>query len=280
METRSRKSKIYKTKINWGDSFPNGAVKDNTKFTIGAGPCAGDQDDQMSWWDPGQEIRSTAVANYAALKTPMDNQYGQLDQIIQLNTQGCYNFIDQQLIDADGDLIPISPFDSFSTETIYAGDSYIARYTEKTIMPFFYNFLKEGPDGIAFNYSKYANVPFPRYWMNTEKFRMDEFIRPITNLKFNWNSSKEALPAAYYNMDTPENGGYCGSILSPIFGEGALAGSTLQDGTIGSAQDTGSGTGSSTGSTSVGGGPMFEDPDAVENQPHLNLWILDFKFLT
>ena len=260
---------VVRSKINWGDSFPIG---DNTKFTIGAGPCAGEQKDQMSWWDPGQEVRSTAVANYAALKTPMDNQYGQLDQIIQLNTQGCYNFIEQQLIDADGDLIPISPFDSFSTETIYAGDSYIARYTEKTIMPFFYNFLKEGPDGIAFNYSKYANVPFPRYWMNTEKFRMDEFIRPITNLKFNWNSSKEALPAAYYNMDTPENGGYCGSILTPIFGEGALAGSTLQDGTSGANQFGGfdDGTnlgGSSTGTTSVGGGPMFEDPNAVENQP-------------
>ena len=273
---------VVRSKINWGDSFPIG---DNTKFTIGAGPCAGDQDDQMSWWDPGQEVRSTAVANYAALKTPMDNQYGQLDQIIQLNTQGCYNFIEQQLIDADGDLIPISPFDSFSTETIYAGDSYIARYTEKTIMPFFYNFLKEGPDGIAFNYSKYANVPFPRYWMNTEKFRMDEFIRPITNLKFNWNSSKEALPAAYYNMDTPENGGYCSGVsnISAIsdLGEGALAGSTLQDGTIGSAQDTGSGTGSSTGSTSVGGGPMFEDPSAVENLPgplQLSPQPMDFRF--
>ena len=36
------------------------------------------------------------------LKTPMDNQYGQLEGIIQLNTQGCYNFADQQNIDALG----------------------------------------------------------------------------------------------------------------------------------------------------------------------------------
>ena len=23
-------------------------------------------------------------------------------------------------------------------------------------------------------------------WMNTEKYRMDEFVRPITSLDFNW----------------------------------------------------------------------------------------------
>ena len=35
-------------------------------------------------------------------------------------------------------------------------------------MPFFFDFLKEGRDGIPFDYSKYANVPFPRFWMNTK----------------------------------------------------------------------------------------------------------------
>ena len=48
-------------------------------------------------------------------------------------------------------------------------------------MPFFYTFLKEGKDGIPVDYSKYANVPVPRFWMNNEKYRMDEFVRPISD---------------------------------------------------------------------------------------------------
>ena len=231
---------VVRTVVDWGPQVPVGSwpIGDNTKFTIGAGPCAGDGIDSMSWWNPGAVIRSTAVVNYVALKVDMDNQYGQLDQIIQFNTQGCFNFRDQQITDTNGDLLPITPMNRFLTSTVYAGDSYISRYTEKAIMPFFYLFLNKGNDGIPFDYSKYANVPFPRYWMNTEKFRMDEFIRPIMDLDFNWANSAEALPSAYYNMDTPDNGGYCGrgggcgtSVTG--MGEGLLAGTSLQDGTAG-----------------------------------------------
>ena len=41
----------------------------------------------MNWYDPGEEVESTAVAHYMSFKTLMDNQYGQLDSIIQLTTQ-------------------------------------------------------------------------------------------------------------------------------------------------------------------------------------------------
>lgn len=257
---------VVRSAGGWASSRPdfNGFV-DNTKFTIGAGPCAGDGNHSMNWYDPGEEVRSTAFANYVALKTPMDNQYGQLEGIIQLNTQGCYNFADQQNTDALGNLIPITPALRFSTDTVYAGDCYIARYTEKTIMPFFYTFLKEGKDGIPFDYSKYANVPFPRFWMNTEKYRMDEFVRPITSLSFNWSNSSEALPSGYYNLDTPENGGYCGpsipGVTNPmlgIFGEGGLAGSTMQDGTTTGVGSTATG---ASGTPSVFGGNMWIDED-------------------
>ena len=257
---------VVRSTGNWQTSWPsNNGFVDNTKFTIGAGPCAGDGNHSMNWYDPGEEVRSTAFANYVALKVPMDNQYGQLEGIIQLNTQGCYNFVDQQGTDDLGNLIPIIPETRFQTDTVYAGDCYIARYTEKTIMPFFYTFLKDGKDGIPFDYSKYANVPFPRFWMNTEKYRMDEFVRPITSLTFNWGSSSEALPSGYYNLDAPENGGYCGGTgLGAIFGEGGLAGSTNQDGsTSGSGSNPTTGT---PGATSVFGGNMWTDPNDDWNQ--------------
>ena len=258
---------VVRTTENWSTSWPsNNGLVDNTKFTIGAGPCAGDRNHSMNWYDPGEEVRSTAYANYVALKTPMDNQYGQLEGIIQLNTQGCYSFIDQQNVDVFGNPIPITPLIRFSTDTVYAGDCYIGRYTEKTIMPFFYTFLKGGKDGIPFDYSKYANVPFPRFWMNTEKYRMDEFVRPITSLTFNWSNSSEALPSGYYNLDAPENGGYCGpDSLPAMFGEGGLAGTTTQDG---STTGAGSATTAPTGTVSAFGGNMWtelNDPWNVDN---------------
>ena len=234
---------VVRTSEPWTTSWPAFGL-DNTKFTIGEGPCAGDRETSLSWWNPGDLVKSTCYANYASFKTPIRSQYGQLEQIIQLHTQGCFNFKDQQLLNPNGTLIPITPYTTFSTNTIYAGDSYIARYTEKTIMPFFYLFLKEGNDGIPFDYSKYANVPFPRYWMNSEKFEMSEFVKPIMSISFNWSTNSEALPSAYYNLDTPANGGYCGTTsLAGSFGFGAFDNTSLQNGTTGSSGNTNTTTG-------------------------------------
>jgi len=266
---------VFRTSTPWGDSLPgiNGGPIDNTKFTIGAGAngCAGNGTSSMSWYNPGEEVESTAVAHYMSFKTLMDNQYGQLDSIIQLTTQNCFYFRTQQNVDPDGNLLPIIPQDRFSTDTVYAGDSYICRYTEKSIMPFFFDFLKEGRDGLPFDYSKYANVPFPRFWMNTEKFRMDQFVRPITNLRFRW-ANTEALPSGYYNMDCPENGGYCapqgvfqpntiGTGAGANFGEGQLAGATLQDGSSPGFGGINQNTTGTTGTSSMGGNAWIDLTD-------------------
>ena len=258
---------------NWVSSFITSGGTDNTKFTIGNNFCAGDGNDQMNWYSLDAEVTSTCAVNYAAFKVGMDNQYGQIEQIIQLNTQGCYNFASQQNVDANGVLIPFIPGDVFSTDTVYAGDSYISRYTEKTIMPFFYNFMKEGPDGVAFDYSKYANVPFPRYWMNTEKFRMDEFIRPITNLSFNWSNSTEALPTAYYNLDTPNNGGYCGGITIPTYTDSSSA-----DDSSGG-MDTGSGVFTTNGGVTLGNKDFYIDPaDPLNQVPNTLDWPINRRY--
>ena len=58
---------VVRTTENWSTSWPsNNGLVDNTKFTIGAGPCAGDRNHSMNWYDPGEEVRSTAYANYVA----------------------------------------------------------------------------------------------------------------------------------------------------------------------------------------------------------------------
>tara|TARA_R100001440_G_scaffold18817_2_gene31858 strand:- start:37253 stop:46921 length:9669 start_codon:yes stop_codon:yes gene_type:complete len=209
------------------------AIMDNTKFTIGMGPCAGDGVSQSNWWMVGEEVASTCSAHYISIKNQIDNQYGQLDSIIQLPIFGCTtSYAQLQEKDGSGNLIPVKASDRFNTGVLFGGDTYIARYTEKTNMPFFYQFLRDDESkGYQFNYSRYANVPFPRYWMNTEKYRMGEFVRPITTLEFNWSG---AFPDSMYNLDTPDNGGYCapsiiggGTIDPPPLGEGNLGGDLL-----------------------------------------------------
>ena len=98
---------------------------------------------------------------------------------------------------------------------------------------------------------------------------MDQFVRPITSLRFRWNGT-EALPSGYYNMDCPENGGYCApqGVFQPgtigtgnpaDFGEGGAAGSTQQDG---SSAGSGAVNQNQTGFTqnSAVGGAVWEDP--------------------
>jgi hypothetical protein len=116
-----------------------------------------------------------AASHYAAIKQPLDNQYGQLDSINQ---------------------IPIS----CGTETggrsdiLFNGDTYIGRYTEKNTMFFFYDWLKgqpDGaeydwlkgqPDGAEYDYQTRKMVVHPRFWMNTDPFDISEFTSSLRTI--------------------------------------------------------------------------------------------------
>lgn len=188
-----------------GNNLPTPQGSDNSKFIIG--DTIGDCD----WYEPSTEVTRSISANYVSLKVENDNQYGQLQNIKQFPVRGCtYNFIDQQKEDSDGNLIPITPVDRFTTSALFGGDNYINRYTEKVIMPFWWNFMKDEPDGTPFDYRLYTNIPVPRFWMNTEKYRLDELTKPLSTLSFNFN---DALPSSLFHLDRDPN-----SIYSSLFG--------------------------------------------------------------
>jgi hypothetical protein len=53
---------------------------------------------------------------------------------------------------------------------LFGGDVYINRFTEKNSMFFFTNWLMGEPDQIEYDYTRYINIPYPRFWVNnTEK---------------------------------------------------------------------------------------------------------------
>jgi len=171
---------------------PNG--NDFSKFTIGDGSCSDlcmQGGASVTWYTPGATSCKHIAANYAALKVNIDNQYGQIDNIL-MQTSGECNLLSAAEIDVSGIQL--------SSNVTFGGDVYINRYTEKTSMPFFWDFVKEGEDGMSWDYKQYPNVPFPRYWLDSNKFRMDEFVKPILNFSFDW---KGHTPSSLYHLDGP-----------------------------------------------------------------------------
>ena len=179
--------------------------QDDSRFIIGnIGPNGGHS-------NPSQWLLAPVGANYVSLKVAFKNQYGQIDGIKQLPT-GCWfdwpSTHQQFAEDASGNEYQVALEDAtyegnseltfiyedrpytvnhdtrFYTPTIFGGDTYINRYTEKVIMPFFWDFLKGQPDGFPYDYRLRANVPRPIYWMNTNKYDLSELVRYV--IGFGW----------------------------------------------------------------------------------------------
>ena len=174
---------------------------DNSKFTIGTAPGGGNN----PWTTPQSTRLSNISAHYCALKFNKDNQYGQLEDIRQIPIRGCVELFESQIpLDASGNPI-ISNLTRFNSQNLFGGDCYINRYTEKSIMPFFWDYLHQNEkDGFTYDYRLYANVPFPTYWMNTEKYRLDELCQAFGGFGWILNPSAtfaQALPNDYYYLD-------------------------------------------------------------------------------
>lgn len=115
------------------------------------------------------ELRASSY--YVALKQRITNQYGQITTLLPQIP------ITRKVFE----IHKTNVGDTFSTPLLFGGDTYIGRYTEKNNMPFFYNWLNKQPDGTEFDYSKYVNIPFPRFWMNTEKFTSSDMLHGFDN---------------------------------------------------------------------------------------------------
>ena len=122
--------------------------QDNSRFTMGEANI------NISDKAPFKNISS----HYGGLKLSIPSQYGQLDSIKQLVSSDC--------------VFPTKALTAFrgSTSTIFGGDIYINRFTEKNTMFFFNDWLMGQPDNIEYDYTLYQNVPYTRFWVNnTEK---------------------------------------------------------------------------------------------------------------
>ena len=191
---------------------------DNSRFTIGGYINSSNLTvtTPANITNPTAPRKSNISAFYGALKFNFDNQYGQLSGIKQVPMRGCIELLD-----------PTRP-DTFlySSQPIFSGDTYIGRYTEKVIMPILTQYLNGQPDEFTYNYSQFGNIPYPRFWLNSQKFDMTRLARQIATLGLSdpngANSVLAALlPDDLYYLDQGSNACSGGGALSAFASSGS-----------------------------------------------------------
>ncbi len=179
------------------------AVTDTSRFALG-GYCdlAGQG---INWADATNRLKnpegpfgSNISALYGALKFNIDNQYGQLDGVKQVQMRGCVEYIDNE-----------NPDDfKYTSSSIFSGDVFIGRYTEKCIMPLFTDFLIGQYDGYPFDYFRRYNIPYPRFWVDSRKFDIGGLAELVSTLGFSTFGADDAdIPNEFYYLD---RGNTCG----------------------------------------------------------------------
>tara|TARA_R110002012_G_scaffold72117_2_gene184540 strand:+ start:8672 stop:15175 length:6504 start_codon:yes stop_codon:yes gene_type:complete len=196
------------------------AVQDDSRFTLGGYcPSTSNANSGVNWGNtesrllnPEGPFGSNISALYGALKFNMDNQYGQLDGIKQIQMRGCVEFIDQTN----------PPNFKYTSEAIFSGDVFIGRYTEKCIMPLFTDFLIGQYDGYPYDYFLRYNIPYPRFWVDSRKFDLGGLAELVSSFGLSgvFNPDAQDLPNEYYYLDRGDTCGW--SFLPGLFNKDAL----------------------------------------------------------
>ena len=182
--------------ISTQDDLDNPSIVDTSRFAIG-GDAINDYGNTFIK-NPQQEQTRNISVIYGSLKYSFENQYGQLDGIKQIQMRGCVELV-----------TPDVPQRRFKSNPIFSGDVYINRYTEKTIMPIFADFLNGQPDQYTYDYLQRVNIPYPRFWMDTRKFDTTELGQEVAS--FSLATTSDPLPNDLFYLDRGPSS--CGSGL-------------------------------------------------------------------
>lgn len=208
------------TGLNIGPRFiyDGGSILDpNTPSTDTSLMTLGDAIDEYGstgiGWSTNNKVIpfiNTIASNYAGLKFSIRNQYGQLENIQQIVATPCEQDIDfdnLSIINFGATVADCpNPFihrKIAKTPVFFGGDTYVNRFTEKNIMPFFYNWLFDVSENTPFNYFLEPLIPYPKYWANSEPwdfadlYNVSNILDAITGNNF----GSGLIPSSYYNLD-------------------------------------------------------------------------------
>lgn len=143
-------------------------------------------------------VTNKASMFYTAVKRKVRNQYGTVDSISYLDT----GYLETSLTN-----ISKSEKDLFyESGSVFGGDTFINRMAVRRSHHYFSLFLHDAPDGYVIDYRNYRNVGFPRYWIDTGKYNLANFIslRPRLN----------RTPANKHNLDCGKDSGINVTVVS------------------------------------------------------------------
>jgi hypothetical protein len=149
----------------------------------------------LSHSNPFGEFKTDTVSYYGALKVSFDNQYGQLEGIVQLPVDSCVRTTERSATQLN------------SSGVLFGGDVYINRYTEKNPYYFFNDWLQGNADGTDFNYRNYVNGPIPRYWADFQKFDTGDLNVKVELSLRRGLKIKIASPSDFHRLDRKNNSG-------------------------------------------------------------------------
>jgi hypothetical protein len=195
---------------NQGPAHILGTTRDLSLVTIGTARGSdlgtGTNITNLDFSEDGKiyPFNASIISHYGGLKYRLRNQYGQLNSIKQIPITPCEQInndtITSGLLCGTG----ITQKRIQRTNVFFNGDTYINRYTEKNNMFFFYDWLYGQPDGFEFNYLLRQMIPRPRFWMNSERYEIGDFIEGLTN-PAQWlqppSSGTGLFPTGYYKLD-------------------------------------------------------------------------------
>ena len=194
--------------VSISNDFSEPITVDNSRFVLG-----GTSNPNSSLLRPEGPFGRNISALYGALKFNIDNQYGQLDGIKQLQMRGCVEKLDPEN----------PPEFLYTSKPIFSGDVFISRYTEKCIMPIFTDFLMGQYDGFPYDYKLRVNIPYPRFWMDTRKFDIGQLAQAVSTLGISTllpGSADSLVPNDLFYLDRGVgNCGFANSFANVFIGD-------------------------------------------------------------
>ncbi len=167
--------------------------------------------DQLSYTSEGsaKPFINDIASYYAGLKFRIKNQYGQLDTVRQIIATPCEQKIDfknlaeTQTYSPDANCpSPLVLNKIQNTQVFFGGDTYVNRFTEKNIMPFFQFWLYNTARGEEFNYFLYPSVPFPKFWANSQPWDISEInTSNFVDYLVGASGGSGLFPSSYYRLD-------------------------------------------------------------------------------
>lgn len=121
--------------------------------------------------DITKETTSTGSAFYATSKVVNPNQYGQLGSSSPVAMHSCRLQFNSEVSNPNESPLTVSP-------VLFGGDCIITRFQFLKKMPFFsQNIANTGfSDGTEYDYRKYRNIGFTRFWIDSTKYDFSELL--------------------------------------------------------------------------------------------------------